>query len=429
LFWSARAFIAMARGALSEAEEACSSCLMLEATTGYPWATPLVLPTLARLRMLRGDIPGLAAVLSRWVKRGTGSVHVYAAELLRALVDNEYVISGRPIEDDALTLGDDTAAGLAIEVAFERGAPELCEGAREKMDRLRSRQQIFTTTTALFIPRLNAMASSLFGHSGAADELMAARRQAEALRLHLEVAYCEYAIGTHHNRAGNTQPARRSMLSARDLAETIGAELLARRCNAVLDARRARYGEKLPHEATQNSAETVTILFVDIAESTTLTEQLGDWVFRSRSRSLEHELRASVERNGGSSAFGITLGDGILANFPSARNAAACALECAALAEHDGLPVHIGLHAGDVLREAGTIFGGAVNLAARLCSLSAPSEVLVSQTFRELARTSTQTRFDDKGLHTLKGISEPVRVFAMQAMSANSSTGHPTAVA
>ena len=87
------------------------------------------------------------------------------------------------------------------------------------------------------------------------------------------------------------------------------------------------------------------------------------------------------------------------------------------------------MHAGDVLREAGTIFGGAVNLAARLCSLSAPSEVLVSQTFRELARTSTQTRFDDKGLHTLKGISEPVRVFAMQEMSGNTSNRHPTAVA
>jgi class 3 adenylate cyclase len=368
-------------------------------------------------------------VLSRWVKRGTGSVHEHTAELLRALVDDDYSIVGRPIDSRWLRLGGDSAAGLAIELAFERQTPALYEGAVEVIDRLRSRGQVFTTTTALFIPRLSAMASSLMRLTDAADQLIAARQQAEALRLHLEVAYCDYALGLHHQRADDIHLARRSLRNARDLAATIGAELLLRRCDVVLDAGHGGFGEGYRSEATQEVAETVIVLFIDIAESTTLTEQLGDWAFRSRSRALERELRASVERNGGSSAFGITLGDGILADFRSARNAAACALECAALAQLAGLPVHIGLHAGDVLREAGTIFGGAVNLAARLCSLSEPSEVLVSQTFRELARTSTRAPFEDKGLHTLKGISEPVRVFAMQHTTAVSSPRHHTPVA
>ena len=41
-----------------------------------------------------------------------------------------------------------------------------------------------------------------------------------------------------------------------------------------------------------------------------------------------------------------------------------------------------GLHAGDVIREEDNVFGGAVNIASRICGLSAPGEVLVSDVVR-----------------------------------------------
>jgi class 3 adenylate cyclase len=40
--------------------------------------------------------------------------------------------------------------------------------------------------------------------------------------------------------------------------------------------------------------------------------------------------------------------------------------------------------------------------------------VLVSQTIRDLARTSASVAFDDCGEHALKGIADPVRVFAVR---------------
>src|SRR5262249_19037876 len=152
---------------------------------------------------------------------------------------------------------------------------------------------------------------------------------------------------SHLQRSSREGAARKSLQQARDLAATLGAEFLVRRCNEHLGRSEASRTDRNASPPTPTSAETVIILFADIAESTTLTEQLGDWVFRSRSRALERALRGSVERNGGTSAFGVTLGDGILADFRSAADAAACAIECAALAERDGLPVHIGMHAGD----------------------------------------------------------------------------------
>ena len=78
------------------------------------------------------------------------------------------------------------------------------------------------------------------------------------------------------------------------------------------------------------------------------------------------------------------------------------------------LPVHVGLHAGDVIREEENVFGGAVNIAARISALSAAGEVLVSATVRDLGRTSAGVVFEDRGEFELKGVGEAVRVYAVR---------------
>jgi class 3 adenylate cyclase len=72
------------------------------------------------------------------------------------------------------------------------------------------------------------------------------------------------------------------------------------------------------------------------------------------------------------------------------------------------------LHAGDVIREEGNVFGGAVNIAARICALSAPGEILVSDVVRGMARSSAGVAFEDRGEQEMKGVGEPVRVYAVR---------------
>jgi class 3 adenylate cyclase len=67
-----------------------------------------------------------------------------------------------------------------------------------------------------------------------------------------------------------------------------------------------------------------------------------------------------------------------------------------------------------VIREDNNVYGGAVNVAARISSLSAPGDVLVSETVRSLARTSAGVTFEDRGEQSLKGVGEPVRVWAVR---------------
>jgi class 3 adenylate cyclase len=156
------------------------------------------------------------------------------------------------------------------------------------------------------------------------------------------------------------------------------------------------------------------ILFADIAQSTALTEQLGDAAFRAKARELDTSLRSVIKESGGTPVEGKVLGDGVLAVFTSARQAIECALRCNAAGEPLGLQLHLGIHAGDVIREGDNVYGGAVNIAARIAGASAPGEVLVSDTVRGLARTSAGVAFDDRGETSLKGVADPQRLFAVQ---------------
>jgi class 3 adenylate cyclase len=172
------------------------------------------------------------------------------------------------------------------------------------------------------------------------------------------------------------------------------------------DAQAAATPERLPFG-------TAIILFADIADSTALTERLGDAAFREKARELDEALRRAISSNGGQAIEGKLLGDGVLATFGAAREAIACAQSCHAAAEAVDLALHVGIHAGDVLREEGNVYGGAVNIASRISSEAAAGETLVSGTVRDLARTSAGVSFQDRGERELKGVGEPVRVLAV----------------
>ncbi|MDO8615017.1 MAG: alpha/beta fold hydrolase [Dehalococcoidia bacterium] len=169
---------------------------------------------------------------------------------------------------------------------------------------------------------------------------------------------------------------------------------------------------------------TAVILFADIADSTGLTERIGDAAFREKARGLDGVLRTVIRENGGTPVEGKLLGDGVLAVFTSARQAIGAALMCGDAGNREGLPLHLGIHAGDVIREENNVYGGAVNVASRISGLSAAGEVLVSETVRSLARTSAGVGFEDRGEQALKGVGEKVRVWAVRD-EASRQTGKP----
>jgi class 3 adenylate cyclase len=178
-----------------------------------------------------------------------------------------------------------------------------------------------------------------------------------------------------------------------------------------------------PSQQQPVAGATAVILFADIADHTAYTVRIGDAAFREKARPLDEALRNAVREHGGTVVDGKTLGDGILATFPAASQAIGAALALEAAAGPTGLGLHIGLHAGDVLREVdadgrSNVFGSAVSIASRISALAAPGEVLVSRTVADLARSSAGVTFEDRGEHALKGVADPQRVFAVRSAEA-----------
>ena len=79
-----------------------------------------------------------------------------------------------------------------------------------------------------------------------------------------------------------------------------------------------------------------------------------------------------------------------------------------------GIGIRAGLHAGEIeLREGGHRVGGiAVHIAARVAAMAAAGEILVSSTVKDLVAGSG-VEFEDRGLHTLKGVPDAWRLFAV----------------
>ena len=110
-------------------------------------------------------------------------------------------------------------------------------------------------------------------------------------------------------------------------------------------------------------------------------------------------------------------GDGFMVAFGSARRAVLCAVGIQqALAEYaevhpeESVRVRIGLHTGEVLKEAEDFFGTNVALAARIASAARGGEILVSGLLKDLLESAGDVEFGPGREMELKGISGPRRV-------------------
>jgi class 3 adenylate cyclase len=162
----------------------------------------------------------------------------------------------------------------------------------------------------------------------------------------------------------------------------------------------------------------VTIMFTDIYASTALTGRLGDAAAQELVHFHDDAVDDALARHGGR-AIKHT-GDGILAQFPSASGALACAaaIQDRFDARNDEQPdspllVRIGLNAGEPIAERGDVFGTVVQLASRLCAGADPGGIVVANVVRELA-AGKGFQFVDLGEAALRGFPEPVRRYELQ---------------
>jgi pimeloyl-ACP methyl ester carboxylesterase len=153
-----------------------------------------------------------------------------------------------------------------------------------------------------------------------------------------------------------------------------------------------------------------TVLFTDIAGSTVRAAELGDQRWSELLEAHHGRVRALISRYGGREVD--TAGDGFLATFDGPTRAIRCAEEITAAVQTIGLEVRAGVHTGEIVLAGDDVRGIAVHVGARIAAMARAGEVLVSRTVRDLVAGSG-LRFDDRGLHCLKGVPDEWQLLAV----------------
>jgi class 3 adenylate cyclase len=156
------------------------------------------------------------------------------------------------------------------------------------------------------------------------------------------------------------------------------------------------------------------IVFTDICDSTQQTEELGDEAFMQLLHLHDETVRSALAHHDGREVKHT--GDGIMASFNSAAAAVEAGIELqqALRAANEGsehpLHVRVGISVGEPVTDHDDLFGTAVQLSSRLCTVASTGGIAVSNAVRELCAGKRLT-FGEPVLHELKGFAQQVPVY------------------
>lgn len=170
-----------------------------------------------------------------------------------------------------------------------------------------------------------------------------------------------------------------------------------------------------PIQPKGDSGGIKVFLIADIRGYTSFTQEHGDEAAARLAKGFAEIVREGVSAHEGTLVE--LRGDEALVAFDSPRQAIVAAIDLQSrfvdeALEEPELPlfVGIGLDAGEAVAVERGFRGGALNLAARLCSRAGPGEILASPEVAHFARAIEGVRYVERGEVRIKGLPEPITV-------------------
>lgn len=161
------------------------------------------------------------------------------------------------------------------------------------------------------------------------------------------------------------------------------------------------------------------IVAADVAGYSRLMHENEEATYAKVTALLADAVAPAIAEHGGRIVKNI--GDGFLAEFPSAVEAVRTAVQFQTRigeltiddAEDRRIAFRVGVNIGDVIVEPHDIFGDGVNIAARLESIAEPGGICISSAAYDQIRDKIEVEFADLGEQNLKNIDRPVRAYAV----------------
>lgn len=161
--------------------------------------------------------------------------------------------------------------------------------------------------------------------------------------------------------------------------------------------------------------EELAVLFADICGSTSLYENLGDEPARKLIFQCINTMSESILACQGTLIK--TIGDEVMATFPSAEAAfhAACSIRAAVenFRPVGGLPLHIriGFNFGPVIKESNDVFGNTVNVASRVAAITRAGQIMATQAVLDALPADLHSKMRPILRAELKGKHDPLDLY------------------
>ncbi|MBM3599664.1 MAG: adenylate/guanylate cyclase domain-containing protein [Alphaproteobacteria bacterium] len=165
----------------------------------------------------------------------------------------------------------------------------------------------------------------------------------------------------------------------------------------------------------RGASDYVCVMFTDIVGSTDFTQTHGDVAQYELIKAHNAIVRSALADNAGREIKHT--GDGIMAAFNSAYDGVVASIQIQRAVkghnlQHAELPIglRIGLNAGEPIKEGADLFGSTVQLAARVCAVAEPGQVVISYVVQGLCAAKNLT-FTNLGARQMKGFKDPIEVY------------------
>ncbi len=162
---------------------------------------------------------------------------------------------------------------------------------------------------------------------------------------------------------------------------------------------------------------TLTVLFTDVAGSTSFFERNGDTAGLAMIHRHDELASGVFLAHGGRVVK--TIGDSAMAEFPDAGAAVRAGVEIerqflklkSALPERQRVEVRIGIHTGVGFRRGNDLFGDVVNVAARIVKRTAPAQILISRAVYEAVSNQSDLHCQWLSKYTIDGRTEKEDIY------------------
>lgn len=153
-------------------------------------------------------------------------------------------------------------------------------------------------------------------------------------------------------------------------------------------------------------------MFSDIVGYTALmgTDELKAFEVLRKSREIHSK---SIEQFNGKLIK--EMGDGMLAQFDTAKDSVLCAIQIQRLSRTQfKQKIRIGIHLGDITIAQDDVFGDGVNIASRLQSVADPGGIYISESTQKSIRADRSIKTKYLGQAKLKNVDFPLSTYAIQ---------------